>query len=71
MRKGIELKFSVRATELFLKTCRSVSIPLPKQETLSRHSFLGPNGFRGQWSGPSAEIKVKVLAASLVWSLHM
>ncbi|KAG6759759.1 hypothetical protein POTOM_036248 [Populus tomentosa] len=37
----------------------SVSLPLPKQETLSRHSFLGPNGFQGQWSGPSAGIKVQ------------
>ncbi|KAK6161024.1 hypothetical protein DH2020_004405 [Rehmannia glutinosa] len=36
----------------------SLSLPLPKQETLSRHSFLGPNGLRGQWLGPSAEIKV-------------
>lgn len=36
----------------------SVNIPLPKKETLSRHSFLGPNGLRGQWLGPSAEIKV-------------
>ncbi|KAJ9181844.1 hypothetical protein P3X46_005892 [Hevea brasiliensis] len=37
----------------------SVSLPLPKQETLSRHSFLGPNGLRGQWRGPSAEMKVQ------------
>ncbi|CAK7326394.1 unnamed protein product [Dovyalis caffra] len=52
---------------LYLKTSQidkqlqklSVSLPLPKKETLSRHSFLGPNGFRGQWSGPSAEIKVQ------------
>ncbi|RAL47414.1 hypothetical protein DM860_013379 [Cuscuta australis] len=36
----------------------ALSFPLPKQETLSRHSFLGPNGLRGQWLGPSAEIKV-------------
>ncbi|PIN19234.1 SMAD6 interacting protein AMSH, contains JAB/MPN/Mov34 domain [Handroanthus impetiginosus] len=36
----------------------SLSLPLPKQETLSRHSFLGPNGLRGQWLAPSAEIKV-------------
>ncbi|KAH9766087.1 AMSH-like ubiquitin thioesterase 3 [Citrus sinensis] len=36
----------------------SVNIPLPKKETLSRHSFLGPHGLRGQWLGPSAEIKV-------------
>ncbi|KAK3188897.1 hypothetical protein Dsin_028458 [Dipteronia sinensis] len=37
----------------------SVSIPLPNKETLSRHSFLGPNGLQGQWLGPSAEIKVQ------------
>ncbi|XP_050218586.1 AMSH-like ubiquitin thioesterase 3 [Mercurialis annua] len=37
----------------------SISLPLPKQETLSRHSFLGPNGLRGQWRGPTAEIKVQ------------
>ncbi|KAK6930241.1 USP8 dimerization domain [Dillenia turbinata] len=36
----------------------SISLPRPKMETLSRHSFLGPNGLRGQWMGPSAEIKV-------------
>ncbi|KAK6913707.1 JAB1/MPN/MOV34 metalloenzyme domain [Dillenia turbinata] len=36
----------------------SISLPHPKMETLSRHSFLGPNGLRGQWLGPSAEIKV-------------
>ncbi|XVE82233.1 hypothetical protein DITRI_Ditri15bG0131500 [Diplodiscus trichospermus] len=37
----------------------SLNIPLPNKETLSRHSFLGPNGLRGQWLGPSAEIKVQ------------
>ncbi|KAG4126733.1 hypothetical protein ERO13_D10G174300v2 [Gossypium hirsutum] len=37
----------------------SLNIPLPNKETLSRHSFLGPNGFHGQWLGPSAEIKVQ------------
>ncbi|KAJ8766451.1 hypothetical protein K2173_022510 [Erythroxylum novogranatense] len=37
----------------------SISLPLPKQETLSRHSFLGPSGFRGQWQGPSAGKKVQ------------
>ncbi|RZB54948.1 AMSH-like ubiquitin thioesterase 3 isoform B [Glycine soja] len=37
----------------------SVSLPPPNKETLSRHSFLGPNGLRGQWLGPSAEIKVQ------------
>lgn len=37
----------------------SVSLPVPKKETLSRHSILGPNGLQGQWLGPSAEIKVQ------------
>ncbi|KAK9665793.1 hypothetical protein RND81_14G136800 [Saponaria officinalis] len=36
----------------------SLSVPLPKQETLSRHSFLGPSGLRGQWQGPSSNTKV-------------
>ncbi|XP_075521741.1 AMSH-like ubiquitin thioesterase 3 isoform X2 [Primulina tabacum] len=36
----------------------SLSLPLPKQETLSRHSLLGPNGLRGQWMVPAAQIKV-------------
>ncbi|KAL9260475.1 AMSH-like ubiquitin thioesterase 3-like protein, partial [Drosera capensis] len=37
----------------------SLNLPLPKQETLSRHSFLGPNGLRRQWQGPTTEIKVR------------
>ncbi|GAV87870.1 JAB domain-containing protein [Cephalotus follicularis] len=37
----------------------SFGLPLPKKETLSRHSFLGPNGLRGQWIGPREEIKVQ------------
>ncbi|XAR57024.1 Proteasome endopeptidase complex [Bertholletia excelsa] len=36
----------------------SFNLPLPKQETLSRHSLLGPNGLRGQWQGPTPQIKV-------------
>ncbi|KAK4773159.1 hypothetical protein SAY87_028178 [Trapa incisa] len=36
----------------------SISFPVPRKETLSRHSILGPNGLRGQWLGPSADIKV-------------
>ncbi|XP_021730269.1 AMSH-like ubiquitin thioesterase 3 [Chenopodium quinoa] len=36
----------------------SLAVPVPNQETLSRHSFLGPNGLRRQWQGPSTEIKV-------------
>ncbi|KAG6572942.1 AMSH-like ubiquitin thioesterase 1, partial [Cucurbita argyrosperma subsp. sororia] len=31
---------------------RSIHIPLPKEETLSRHSILGPNGLHGQWQLP-------------------
>lgn len=42
----------------------SVSLPPPKKETLSRHSFLGPNGLRGQWLGPSAQIKVQYPSSS-------
>ncbi|XP_027331193.1 AMSH-like ubiquitin thioesterase 3 [Abrus precatorius] len=42
----------------------SLSLPLPKKETLSRHSFLGPNGLRGQWLGPRAEIKVQYPSSS-------
>lgn len=34
-------------------------LPPPKQETLSRHSLLGPNGLRGQRSTPNMEIKVQ------------
>ncbi|XP_073273663.1 AMSH-like ubiquitin thioesterase 1 [Primulina huaijiensis] len=30
----------------------SISIPRPKEETLIRHSILGPNGLRGQWQPP-------------------
>ncbi|KAK2990273.1 hypothetical protein RJ640_014725 [Escallonia rubra] len=36
----------------------SLNLPLPNKETLSRHSFLGPNGLRSQWQGPSTDIKV-------------
>ncbi|KAI3687156.1 hypothetical protein L1987_80847 [Smallanthus sonchifolius] len=34
-------------------------LPPPRQETLSRHSLLGPNGLRGQWSNPSTQMKVQ------------
>lgn len=44
--------------DIVAKYCRSLSLPLPKQETLSRHSLLGPNGLRVQWMVPAAEIKV-------------
>ncbi|XP_059434480.1 AMSH-like ubiquitin thioesterase 3 [Corylus avellana] len=47
---------SVQIEKQFQKL--SLSLPPPKKETLSRHSFLGPNGFQGQWLAPSSEIKV-------------
>ncbi|KAK9933914.1 hypothetical protein M0R45_021084 [Rubus argutus] len=37
----------------------SFNLPLPNKETLSRHSFLGPNGLQGQWRGPGAKVKVQ------------
>ncbi|XP_010931734.1 AMSH-like ubiquitin thioesterase 3 [Elaeis guineensis] len=37
----------------------SFSLPPPKEETLSRHSILGPNGLRGQWTGPITGIRVQ------------
>ncbi|KAI9123161.1 hypothetical protein K1719_006050 [Acacia pycnantha] len=42
----------------------SLSLPVPKEETLSRHSFLGRNGLRGQWLGPSAGMKVNYPSSS-------
>ncbi|KAK4350030.1 hypothetical protein RND71_029343 [Anisodus tanguticus] len=32
----------------------SLSIPPPKDETLTKHSILGPNGLRGQWQPPAS-----------------
>jgi len=37
----------------------SFSIPPPKEETLSRHSLLGPNGLRGQWQAPISGTRVQ------------
>ncbi|KAM6545123.1 hypothetical protein CsatB_025859 [Cannabis sativa] len=37
----------------------SIKVGRPNKETLSRHSFLGPNGLRGQWLGPSTGTKVQ------------
>ncbi|EMS47705.1 AMSH-like ubiquitin thiolesterase 3 [Triticum urartu] len=35
------------------------SLPYPKDETLSRHSILGPNGLHGQWTRPVSGVKVQ------------
>ncbi|CAN0888619.1 AMSH-like ubiquitin thioesterase 3 [Linum grandiflorum] len=40
-------------------SCESIGRPVPNQETLSRHSLLGPNGLRAEWRAPTAEIKVQ------------
>lgn len=37
----------------------SLSIPHPKEETLSRHSILGPTGFHSQWTGPISGTRVQ------------
>ncbi|TKY44723.1 AMSH ubiquitin thioesterase 1 [Spatholobus suberectus] len=33
----------------------SLTLPPPKEETLSRHSILGPNGLKGQWRPPATD----------------
>ncbi|KAI7985235.1 AMSH-like ubiquitin thioesterase 1 [Camellia lanceoleosa] len=38
---------------------RSLTIPRPKEETLSRHSILGPSGLHGQWQPPSSDKRVQ------------
>ncbi|KAJ4768100.1 associated molecule with the SH3 domain of STAM 1 [Rhynchospora pubera] len=37
----------------------SINLPYPKEETLSRHSILGPNGLRSNWTGPVTNIRVQ------------
>ncbi|CAN6717499.1 unnamed protein product [Malus baccata var. baccata] len=34
-------------------------VPRPNEETLSRHSVLGPNGLNGQWQPPRSDIGVQ------------
>lgn len=41
-----------RSLAFFLTFCRSLTLPPPKEETLSRHSILGPNGLKGHWRPP-------------------
>ncbi|KAF6165678.1 hypothetical protein GIB67_012575 [Kingdonia uniflora] len=49
--------FSRPGEEQFRKF--SLSIPRPKEETLSRHSILGPTGLRGQWQPPISNTRVQ------------
>ncbi|KAI3780254.1 hypothetical protein L2E82_10226 [Cichorium intybus] len=37
----------------------SLNIPRAREETLSRHSILGPNGLRGQWQPPTFNVAVR------------
>lgn len=37
----------------------SVGILRPREETLSRHSILGPNGLHGQWQPPTIDKRVQ------------
>ncbi|KAF5202400.1 Amsh-like ubiquitin thioesterase [Thalictrum thalictroides] len=37
----------------------TLKIPRPTEETLSRHSILGPSGLRGQWQAPISNIGVQ------------
>lgn len=39
----------------YVSYCRSLTLPPPKEETLSRHSILGPNGLRGPWQPPTSD----------------
>ncbi|XP_027359441.1 AMSH-like ubiquitin thioesterase 1 [Abrus precatorius] len=36
-----------------------LTLPPPKEETLSRHSILGPNGLNGQWRPPTTDKGVR------------
>lgn len=37
----------------------TLNLPYPKEETLSKHSFLGPTGLQGSWTGPISGIRVQ------------
>ncbi|CAJ1951931.1 unnamed protein product [Sphenostylis stenocarpa] len=37
----------------------SLTLPPPKEETLSRHSILGPNGLKGQWRPPTTDKEIR------------
>lgn len=47
--------FCLISLAIMLAFCRSLSLPCPKEETLSRHSVLGPNGLKGQWRPPASD----------------
>ncbi|XP_027922215.1 AMSH-like ubiquitin thioesterase 1 [Vigna unguiculata] len=49
---------SVRPVEENMRRL-SLSLLRPKEETLSRHSILGPNGLKGQWRPPASDQGVR------------
>lgn len=49
---------SVRPVEENMRRL-SLSLPRPKEETLSKHSILGPNGLKGQWRPPASDKGVR------------
>ncbi|EEF28683.1 amsh, putative [Ricinus communis] len=48
-----QLSYARPVGEQFRKM--SLNFPQPKEETLSRHSILGPNGLQGQWQPPKSD----------------
>ncbi|KAH9306161.1 hypothetical protein KI387_010565, partial [Taxus chinensis] len=44
----------------------ALNIPRAREETLSRHSFLGPNGLRGQWKTTTSSARMQVQYPSQV-----
>ncbi|CAL5445172.1 unnamed protein product [Camellia sinensis] len=47
--------FTCQAGRRSISQIGSLTIPRPKEETLSRHSILGPSGLHGQWQPPSSD----------------
>ncbi|KAH1080524.1 hypothetical protein J1N35_020285 [Gossypium stocksii] len=52
-----QLSYSKPMEEQFRRM--SLSLMRPKDETLSKHSILGPNGLYGQWQPPKTNIRVQ------------
>ncbi|XP_076905449.1 AMSH-like ubiquitin thioesterase 3 [Bidens hawaiensis] len=48
-----------QSSSVYMQFQKLSLLPTPRQETLSKHSLLGPNGLRGQWSNPSTQMKVQ------------
>ncbi|RWR85352.1 AMSH-like protein ubiquitin thioesterase 1 [Cinnamomum micranthum f. kanehirae] len=49
---AVLLKVDLQGYEPDMHSIKSLSIPRPKEETLSRHSIFGPNGLHGHWHPP-------------------